>query len=342
MILRTQENKANKQYDFSNFDFFYKFFIRLVNEQKFRDLKSFANFNFESDLIKGRFLEYFNSHSKSTVREIRNALHCEEACPTKVEFWIERGWDRDYAEKQIFAIQSENGNRLSQKLKVDKNARVTSTQIEYYLNRGHSLEESKQLLKERQSTFTMTKLIKKYGSYENAKKVFKRRQEKWRETLDERFAIETQNLWRSKGSYCSKESLELFVPIYNYFKHNFCCFLKYADEGKTEYFINDGNGFFCYDFVIKDLGLIFEFQGEHVHANKNWDKERLDAWRHAFSGITAEEYFEQYNKKIRVAEEHGFKVIELWESDGLEKNSQIIFDEIQRTLEAHHNTSRQF
>ena len=33
MILRTQENKANKKYEFNDFEFFYNFFQRLVNNE---------------------------------------------------------------------------------------------------------------------------------------------------------------------------------------------------------------------------------------------------------------------------------------------------------------------
>ena len=339
MILRTQENKANKKYEFNDFEFFYNFFQRLVNEKKFGDLKSFNNFNFKSKIIYNKFYNYFISHKETTLRQIRTELHCKTACPTKIEFWLERGFTEEESNNKIFKIQQNNGLKLSKKLKINPNVRVTSTQIEYYLNKGYSLEKSKELLKERQSTFTMEKLIKKYGSYEKAIEVFKKRQLKWRRSIDEKYSIEIQNFWRSKGSYCSKESLELFIPIYNYFKHNFNCYLKY--DNKTEFFINDGKNFYCYDFVIKDLGLIFEYQGEHVHANKNWPQEKLDNWHHAFNGKNAQQYFEDYNKKIHAANEHGFKIIELWNSSSIEENSKIIYDEILQTLEVLHNKCHQ-
>lgn len=339
MILSTQENKINKKYQFDDFEFFYNFFQRLVKESNIMDLKCFNNFNFQSQKITEKFKNYYNTHNKTTLREIRKNLHCSIMCPTKIDFWTERGWDEKYAYEKIFNIQKENGLKLSKKLKENHLARVTCTQIEYYLKKGFSLEEAKQALSNRQATFTMSKLEKKYGSYERAIEVFKNRQKKWRQKIDENFLVKIQNEWRARGSYCSKECLELFIPIYNYFKNNFECYLKY--DNKKEFFINDGKKFYCYDFTIKDLGLIFEYQGEHVHANKNWPQEKLDNWRHAFNGKNAQQYFEDYNKKIHAANEHGFKVIELWSSDSIEKNSEIIFSSIQQILQVHHSKCHQ-
>ena len=45
--------------------------------------------------------------------------------------------------------------------------------------------------------------------------------------------------------------------------------------------------FYLYDFCIKELGLIFEFNGSHVHANPEWPEEKLKYWRQCFSKETA-------------------------------------------------------
>ncbi len=56
-------------------------------------------------------------------------------------------------------------------------------------------------------------------------------------------------------------------------------------------------GFYMYDFVIKELNVIFEFNGSHVHANENWPKEKLDNWHHAFTKQNAYDNIAAYKQK---------------------------------------------
>ena len=63
------------------------------------------------------------------------------------------------------------------------NPQNEQTRIEYYLSRGLSMEDAKQALYDRQNTFSLDKLISKYGEEEGTKR-WKDRQDKWQATLN--------------------------------------------------------------------------------------------------------------------------------------------------------------
>jgi hypothetical protein len=57
--------------------------------------------------------------------------------------------------------------------------------IEYYLERGYSEAEAKELIKERQSTGRLDKFIERYGEEEGTER-WKERQIKWQKTLNDK------------------------------------------------------------------------------------------------------------------------------------------------------------
>lgn len=77
--------------------------------------------------------------------------------------------------------------------------RTYNTTVDYYIKRGYSLEESIKLRTERQRTFSLDKCIKKYGK-EIGLQVFKTRQEKWLNTLNNKSDIEKERINRLKGT----------------------------------------------------------------------------------------------------------------------------------------------
>lgn len=140
-------------------------------------------------------------------------------------------------------------------------------------------------------------------------------------SLDE--ATEKVFNFQQKGNLASKQACELFAKYYFLLKDKYHCYIhQKVDINSHEYFIKNEKNFYQYDFCILEKKLIFEFNGSHVHANPNWSKERLHSWRHCFSKETAEENIKEYNKKIKTAENQGFKVIVIWDED--ENKEQII------------------
>lgn len=310
-------------FDFPNKEVYVNSMIKIISDGLFNELKMFKNFN----LKDSKFINALSDSycEKSNLRKIKK--HIQTFYPDlsdsiiQKKFWLERGWDEDYANKQVSEIQKRNAAKFVEKFRKDPSIRISPTQIEYYTRQGYSEEEAKKLRSERQKTFTLEKCIEKYGE-EKGKEVFNKRQEKWQKTLNEKFSQKEQNKWKISNGI-SKESIKLFLPFYEKLKNKYTCYLGIEDN--FEYRIKiDNIHFYNYDFTLIEPKLIFEYQGSHIHPNPNWSKEKWNKWKHCFSGKIADEIFNEYNKKIQTAEAAGFQIIQLWDEDGFEKNYQII------------------
>lgn len=323
MKLRTRDVNDNmkwKEYDFPSFEVFYIFIQKLVPTCD--KLKSFKSFNWESDIIKNKFKMFYNSHKKCSLSDIRNELHCKSDKCISIEFWTDRGWTEEEAKIKVSERQKANSS------KVNPSNRCSNTQLKWWTKKGYTEEEAKKLISERQATFTKESCIEKYGK-EKGEVIYKNRQQKWRKTLDERYSKETQMRWICSCKCFSKMSTKLFNKFYNLYKNKYTCFL--APYTKEFFLMTPNKKFYLYDFCIKELKLIFEFNGSHVHANPEWPEEKLKHWKHCFSKETAEDNIKNYNQKILAAREQGFDVIVIWDS---EKNpKEIIYREIQAKLQ---------
>lgn len=307
---------------FNNFESFYNF----LQETSISDkrMKKCRSLNWKSTKIINIFLNHFNENNNTSLKRICSSLNFHtDKCFTK-EFWIERGWTNP--EEKVSEVQSKCGKKFSEKIKKDKSIRITNTNIEWYLNKGYSLEESNNLLKDRQKTFSLDTCIKKYGK-EKGLEIFRKRQEKWQKSLYENNNEDTMKKWRFFGK-ASKKSNNLFSKYYEMLCEDFNCFLS---KYNREYMIETNEKRYFYDFTIPDLKLIFEYNGSHVHANPKWPEEKLKNWKNPFSNESAEENIKNYKKKILAAEQQGFTVIILW--DDCKNNEDIIELEISSRLQ---------
>lgn len=82
---------------------------------------------------------------------------------------------------------------------VKNNPQNQTTKIEFYLNKGFSLEVAKLKLRERQATFSLEKCILKHG-LEDGVKLFNERQKKWLNTLSNKSEEEKITINRKKGT----------------------------------------------------------------------------------------------------------------------------------------------
>lgn len=90
----------------------------------------------------------------------------------------------------------QEGTEKYNKWKLDIGKSLT---IDYYKEQGHTEEEAKKLLSDRQSTFSFEKCIEKYGEIEGNIK-FNDRQEKWQKTLNTKSDEEKKRINQLKGS----------------------------------------------------------------------------------------------------------------------------------------------
>jgi hypothetical protein len=137
---------------------------------------------------------------------------------------------------------------------------------------------------------------------------------KWKERLEKNVSF---------GS-ASKESLLIFLPLLEEFKDQFRCYLGHDDSNEWFIWDNDLRKQFRYDFTLREPKLIIEYYGEAFHPNKNrLTGSEWNEWKSPFSKGTADEAFEGDQHKKKLAEENGFKVLELWSSTPVSENIEL-------------------
>lgn len=106
--------------------------------------------------------------------------------------------------------------------KASKN-RSYNTTIDYYINKGYSKEEAILKLKERQTTFSLKKCIEKYGKNKGLE-VWRKRQEKWQNTLKSKSQEEIDDINKRKssgiGQYLDRSIKGSLYYIYFYTDHS--------------------------------------------------------------------------------------------------------------------------
>jgi len=123
----------------------------------------------------------------------------------------------------------------------------------------------------------------------------------------------------------------VFKDIYDELKNKYKCFIHESfDSSSQEYRLYDNKNkrMYCYDLTIKELNLIFEYNGEAWHPNPDWPKDQWNNWLHPFMKTSADSVYAEYKNKIQLAEKKGFKVIQLWSSSSIEENKEIIKREV--------------
>lgn len=188
-----------------------------------------------------------------------------------------------------------------------------SNRIDYWLSKGFNEEDSKQKLKERQTTFTLDMCINKYGE-DKGKEIYNNRQQRWQKSL-----TENGNL---KCGF-SKISQNLFYSILEYYNFEDMKKIYFATKNQ-EYFICKGkNEFYQYDFVDLPNKKIIEYNGDQYHANPKL-YEATD-YPHPFrKNVTAQEIWNKDERKRIVAEEEGFEILTIWDSEYRRHKSDVL------------------
>ena len=197
---------------------------------------------------------------------------------------------------------------------VDYEKRLLPSNKEYWINRGFTEKESLDKVKNSQTTFSKDICIEKWG-YERGIDIFNDRTKKWLNSL---------KLNNNIFIGYSKISQELFNEIYNRLNRNF----KYATNGGEFKIQRENGGFYFYDFTDIDNKLIIEYNGDMYHANPNKYCENDNP--HPFrKEITSKEIWEKDRLKFESVEKLGYKVLTIWDSEfrykGF-KNKELIIE----------------
>ena len=284
------------------------------------------------------------------------------------DFWIKRGLTEEESVKKVFEIQSKNSKKFTGKRtgkskdvlrkkgyteeeirkvclsmsnieywinrgftkeeskinvfnhqsnaakNVDYEKRLLPSNKEYWINRGFTEKESLDKVRNSQTTFSKDICIKKWG-YEKGIELFNDRTKKWLNSL---------KLNNNIFIGYSKISQELFFEIQKKLKGNF----KFAKNGGEFKIQKENGGFYFYDFTDIDNKLIIEYNGDMYHANP--DKYDENDNPHPFrKEIKSKEIWEKDRLKVESVEKIGYKVLTIWDSEyrykGF-KNKELIIE----------------
>lgn len=248
------------------------------------------------------------------------------------EYWMERGYNESESIEMVSEYQKENSNKFVNKIieNPENYKGRTWNQLEYWVKNGYSENDSKLIISDKQDKSSLNYLNSKYGKdlaneiynqsierkkYERTPDFYMEKGYTKSESLN---IIKYQNKKRVvKFGKSSKESLSVIIPIYN-----FCIDLGINDddiyfgyEGKREFFISDIDNFFMYDFTIKELKIIIEYNGVKFHPNPNWKEDLKLNWKCVYSGMSyTEKYnFDKYKNNIAIL--NGFKVFTIFSDE---------------------------
>lgn len=243
--------------------------------------------------------------------------HIRTLRPANKEYWLKLGFSKEDAILQIEGQKlvslrgciarfgKEEGTKIwnDRELKRSEAGKKGSAGLEYWVNKGYSLEEAKVKRSERQQTFSKEKCIEKYGEEDGLKR-FTERQNKWQKSL-----YRNGNL---KSGY-SKISQNLFFELlkeYTPLENNKINFALHNGE----YTLFNDKSFFRFDFTDLNSNKIIEYNGDDYHGNpkKYLAEDRPNPFR---KELTAKEIWDKDKNKIRLANENGFEVLTIWDSD---------------------------
>lgn len=186
------------------------------------------------------------------------------------------------------------------------------TQFKYWMQQGYSEEEAKRIVSEKQKTFTKEKCIEKYGK-ERGLEIWSNRQKKWQKTLHE-----SQNL-HVGYSKVSQELFKLILEKYEKGQKDYVFF----GEHNHEYSLIEDKKLYIYDFTDLNQRKIIEFNGDIYHGNPSmFGKE--DKPNPFKPDKTCQDLWNFDEEKRDVATKNNFQELIIWEKDFRENKEEVL------------------
>jgi very-short-patch-repair endonuclease len=299
---------------------------KLIGRQDQTSLKSFIK-KYGNDIGKKKFDEYRDKWKESIEKHDKKELYKNWVSSQKSEYWIkkinpETGDNYTMEEANLFLKKWQNGHGFKKMWKEyregTRNGSFINTTLEYFLNKGLCLEEARIKLKERQATFSLEKLIQKYGKKEGIAK-WEKRQEKWMNTMNCKSDEEKEKIFLKrikKLPRFSKESKNFFdILVKNLPDEIKNMDIFYADNEMILYNKELKKPFF-YDFSIPKIKIIIEYNGSIFHPNPEFfDDTNLHEWKCPYTKLNGLEKKEMDLLKNNFAIQLGYDVIVIWDTD---------------------------
>lgn len=321
-----------------------KFIIENNIYKYFKNL-SYFNDKFISDLI--------SEYNEIGIKEFKNVFLrkiINDKNRFSNNFWLIRGYDEKESTDIIHKMQKSNSKLSVNKLKKLKYedekewAKKKNTRIEFWIEKcDGDIDEAIKLYSERQKTFTLKKCIKKYGKVKGEKK-FNDRQKRWIKSIYSNLSSEEINKFHKSRAITLEKCVERHgkekgTKIYKDYilKHNSVSHIVsskwsyniikklekkfnldgyYKSENNKEYFLRSKENIYFYDYCVPKYNFIIEFNGEHIHPNKEkLNENEWNKWKQAWTNKSADECYNYDNQKNNLATENDYELLIVWYSD---------------------------
>lgn len=210
----------------------------------------------KTEKYKKMFSEMYKGEKNWNHKNNTTELQRQSLSPFSIEF---------YRKKYPTSSDEELQNMVSEFAKKAIVDRISPLQLEYYTNKGMSIDDAKTALKKRQTTFSLEKCIEKYGENEGRKRWLDR-QEKWHKNYKKtNFSKISQICFHQLFSEIKKtqHDLEIYFATYDYINDTIN---DVNDKNRNfEYSLRLQNISIKPDFFIKNKNKIVEFDGVYYH-----------------------------------------------------------------------------
>lgn len=116
----------------------------------------------------------------------------------------------------------------------------------------------------------------------------------------------------------------------NFYKIEEREYLYFATKNEEYRLEKEKGGIWLYDFVDLKNKKMIEYNGDQYHANPSLYE--ANDYPHPFrKNITAQEIWNKDERKMKVAEEKGFQILTIWDSE-YRRNKQNVLDKCKNYL----------
>jgi hypothetical protein len=253
---------------------------------------------------------------KRGLSEEESKRKIKEMKPNLIEYWLSRGFSKEDSKLKtelhlmnterafICKYGDEVGIKLFREKKIKEGKLHSPRSVEYWVNKGFSVEESKTKVSEGQNKFSLVKCIEKYGD-DVGKTIFTQRQNKWQDSLNKNGNM--------KMGY-SKISQELFYHILGTYDINERDKINFATHNGEFKLDKPNGGVYIYDFIDTVNNKIIEYNGDMYHANPKKYK-KTDTPHPYRKNITSLEIWKSDKNKLITAKNNGYDVLVIWDSE---------------------------
>lgn len=275
----------------------------------------------------------FIKHGSSGLENLKKTLSNRDLSRRKLisvwskQYWLDKGFSEKQAIEKVSELQRENVKKRSDSSYKDHASKLKHS-IQYWINRGYSVQESEILRDPHLNDMLQDKdgFIRRYGKTEGLKK-YKLRIKRLLASLEE-----SKDKRKSAG-YVSKESLKFFIPLYKFcrklgIKRNE---IFLGVNGSREFFIrhestkNHGRFF---DFCIPSLNVVIEYNGTFWHPREN----ERELWKNPWTSFDDAMAVELEKKML--CESRNIDLLVVWSDQDLQERLKEVCQFIKNRYES--------